>query len=83
MEIIDVKPGQLWLDNDKRNRAPRFVRVTSIREITDPFKHYKYEVATCEAWYDEPGSKSRTVQIRVDRFKPIATGYRLVEDVAS
>lgn len=82
MENADVKVGQLWQDNDKRNRAPRFVRVTSIREVVDPFKHHTYEVATCEAWYDEAGSKSRTVQIRADRFKPTTTGYRLIEDVA-
>lgn len=78
----EVKVGQLWLDNDKRNRADRFVRVTAIEEQVDPFKHHRYKVATCEAWYDEPGAKSRTVHIRVDRFKPNTTGYRLVEDVA-
>lgn len=32
--------------------------------------------ARCEAWHDKPGATSRTVHINVDRFRPIATGYR-------
>lgn len=65
-----VKVGQLWQDNDKRNRALRFVRVTAVDETH----------ARCEAWYEEAGSTARTVRIRLDRFRPTSTGYRLIED---
>ncbi len=66
-----AKVGQIWQDNDKRNRAPRFVRVTAVNETH----------ARCEAWYEEAGATSRTVRIRLDRFKP--TSYRLVEGPGS
>lgn len=62
-----VEPGQLWIDNDKRSSRTRYVRVSSVQN----------GLAVCEAWYDEAGAKSRTVRIRVDRFRPVATGYRL------
>lgn len=73
MSAPEVRVGQLWRDNDSRNRAPRFVRVTGIEQYR----------AVCEAWYEEPGATSRTVRIRLDRFRPTSTGYRLIEDGAA
>ncbi|MEU7787700.1 DUF6354 family protein [Amycolatopsis sp. NPDC049159] len=62
-----VEPGQLWVDNDPRNsRGTRFLMVTSVGETH----------AVCESWYEHGGGHSRTTEIRLDRFKPTATGYR-------
>lgn len=66
-EAGPVARGQLWVDNDPRNsRGTRFVMVTEVGETH----------AICEAWYEHGGGHSRTVQIRLDRFKPTSTGYR-------
>jgi hypothetical protein len=69
-DAIEVKPGQLWIDNDKRNPHTRYVRVVEIVE----------DRAVVMTWYDKPGSVARGGTIRLDRFRPIATGYRLAED---
>jgi hypothetical protein len=62
-----VEKGQLWVDNDKRLRNPkRFIRVME----------FDQDSAVCEAWRDTPGSVSRTVRIRLLRFRPTSTGYR-------
>lgn len=62
-----VRPGQLWIDNDTRNyRGTRFIAVTAV-DATH---------ATCESWYNAPGN-SRTTRIRLSRFRPNSTGYRL------
>jgi hypothetical protein len=70
MEAPEVRVGQVWADNDKRNRARRYIQITAIDG----------DKAVCEAWYDEPSSKARTVRIRLDRFKPTSTGYQLVSE---
>lgn len=80
MDTTEVRVGQVWADNDKRPKRTRYIRVTSFEEHTDPFTHQAIRHAVCEAWYDEVGAKSRTVKIRVDRFKPTSTGYRLVSE---
>jgi hypothetical protein len=72
------EPGSLWIDNDKRNPHVRYVRVIEIVQSRDPFTHAVIRKARCEAWHDKPGATSRTVHINVDRFRPIATGYRPV-----
>lgn len=62
-----VKVGQLWVDNDPRNyRGTRYVSVTAVDETH----------ATCESWYDTP-SMARTTRIRLTRFRPNRSGYRL------
>jgi hypothetical protein len=84
--VIVVREGQLWQDNDKRlakDGRVRYVRVIQLISSVDPFSHQTIRKARCEAWYDEPGSLSRTVHINVGRFRPNATGYCLVEDVAT
>lgn len=61
--------GQVWQDNDPRiaygRRGDRLVRIHDIEDGK----------AICQAWYTEE-SRSRTVRIRLDRFKPNSTGYR-------
>ncbi|HEY3510507.1 MAG TPA: DUF6354 family protein [Kribbella sp.] len=62
-----VESGQLWIDNDLRNsRGTRYVMVTSVGDTH----------AVCESWYEHGGGHSRTVRIRLDRFRPTSTGYR-------
>ncbi len=70
-----VRVGQVWADNDKRSRG-RHLKVIDIsrRMGTD-----RAEVQQC----DQRGRiiGSRTTFIRLDRFRPTSTGYRLVRDV--
>jgi hypothetical protein len=72
---VQPRPGQVWKDNDPRIRADhgcdRLVRITSVDDDGR---------ATCEAWYEKPGERSRTVRIRLSRFKPTSTGYAFVRD---
>lgn len=73
----DIMPaaGQIWQDCDPRIELDRgCVRLVRIGSVDSDGK------ATCEAWYDEVGAKSRTVRIKLSRFKPTSTGYRFVRD---
>ncbi|GGK61681.1 hypothetical protein Sme01_03500 [Sphaerisporangium melleum] len=69
-----VRVGQVWGDNDPRSTG-RKVRVV---EVDDTH-------ATVEA-YIHPGARHlhskppRRSRIRLDRFRPTATGYRLLQD---
>lgn len=70
-ELPEVKPDQLWIDNDARNRATRYLRVHSVDS------RYAYGAS----WYDEPGALSRSFRIALNRFNPNRqTGYRLAEN---
>lgn len=74
-EPVKVEPGQLWIDNDKRVTPTRYVRILKIVEGS----------AVVATWYDKVGDQARYGTIRLDRFRPTSTGYRLAEnqDVAS
>jgi hypothetical protein len=81
-----VRVGQVWEDTDKRHpgRRVQVVRLetvhlrvwsgTEMRYVTEDIP-----VAVCR----RAGAPvlSRETRIRVDRFRPTSTGYRLVEDV--
>jgi hypothetical protein len=81
----EVRIGQVWADNDKRGYGRR-VRVIAI-EPAQPGGPHKNPVparAVVELvdarknWPDtKPGRRTR---IRLDRFRPTSTGYRLVSD---
>lgn len=73
----NVRIGQLWVDNDPRAERKRFLRVTEIGPDPRRSGHTSDIVATCEAWYDEVGARSRTVQVRLTRFRATSNGYRL------
>ena len=65
----DVRPGQVWADNDPR-AAGRHIRIDAV-DVTH---------ATVEAC-DSQGRRllrARQTRIRLDRFRPTRTGYRLV-----
>jgi hypothetical protein len=83
-EPIPVRVGQVWADNDKRSTG-RHVRVVEVRE-----KHAVVELVaqrgrawsglrSGEAQRAKPG---RRTMIRLERFKPNSTGYRLIEDAS-
>ena len=74
MSEPDVRVGQIWADNDPRCRGRRTVRVAEVGETA----------AVVEAVTDWDGNKStapRRTSIRLNRFRPTSTGYRLIQDV--
>jgi len=66
MELIKVRSGQLWQDNDVRFRDNP--RIISIESISGDGKY-----ATCRNV-----QTGKITRIAVDRFKPTSTGYKLV-----
>jgi hypothetical protein len=88
--MTDVKPGQIWADNDPR-AAGRTIRVDAI----DGDKAICTVVTNTnetQAYVDSPASKptymasaysdrrGRQTRISLTRFVPNSTGYRLLED---
>lgn len=62
-----VRPGQVWADNDKRSngRQVRVIHVTETHAVVGPVN---------------PKARGRATRIRLDRFVPSSTGYRLVSE---
>lgn len=78
MSDIEVRVGQIWQDNDPRiaemKKGRRLISVTAVGDTH----------ATVETWYeDEIGKNSRTGRVRLNRFRPSSTGYKLIADVAA
>jgi hypothetical protein len=67
----NVKPHQVWADNDKR-RQGRTLKVNSVETL-----HAKCEVLT---FAPNRQIKRKFVRIRLDRFRPRVNGYSLVRD---
>jgi hypothetical protein len=67
-ETTTVRPGQIWADNDKRSNG----RELRIERVDD---QYAYAVSPGR------GGRFQQTRIRLDRFRPTSTGYRLVQDV--
>lgn len=63
----EVRVGQIWQDNDTRQRKSHNPRRGKIVQILGGY-------ATVE-W-----STGRTTQVSLKRFRPNSTGYKLVED---
>lgn len=87
-----VKVGQVWEDCDKRSKGRRlkilrlFTRIRSFSNGT----HEKIPYAKCEVL---SGSESldalrreqnavTTTKIRINRFKPGSSGYRLISEAS-
>jgi hypothetical protein len=77
---VEVKPGQVWADNDKRATGRTF-RV--LRVYSDMKK------AACVILTDRTPSPrmpvyrsmvGRTLRMKLSRFRPTANGYRLIQD---
>lgn len=72
----NVKVGQVWIDNDYRTSGRRCVCVNQING----------DKALCAVGTYDPSTKtpvawtSRQTTISLRRFKPTATGYRLVKE---
>lgn len=64
----DVQVGQVWIDNDSRGYGRRM-------EIL--------EIDETHAVTKSPSGRGRTTRIRLDRFRPNSTGYRLLRATAS
>jgi hypothetical protein len=68
--------GSLWIDNDPRNRATRFVRV-------DAIDHSQPDFVRCTTWYDEPSGTEtprRNVAIKISRLDSAArANYRAAD----
>ncbi|WP_433893054.1 hypothetical protein [Streptomyces sp. CA-111067] len=62
------EPGQIWADNDRRSNG-RYLRVLSIE---DGSALVKQVTAAGESTLKAP------TRIRLNRFRPTSTGYRLV-----
>jgi hypothetical protein len=71
-EVPDVQVGQVWADNDKRS-AGRHVKVMAIEVL-----HRQAVVRPCSPTGQLTGS--RVTRIRLTRFRPTSTGYRLVKN---
>ena len=83
-----VRPGQVWADNDVRCKG-RTVRVaevgplTAICEIlTNSDAHQEYvDGVRSVAGYRPDDMRGMRTEIKLRRFRPTSTGYRLLEDV--
>jgi hypothetical protein len=94
METIEVRPGQVWADNDPRSEG-RTLRVDAVE--ADPQRARRGHpalVAVCtiltnsdtaqrqvdrqDPWTSD--RRGKVVRIRVDRMLPTSTGYRLVSE---
>lgn len=83
--MIEVRNNQIWQDADPRIEremgARRLLRVVAVGE---PGR----SLARVVSWYEKPdgeggwmlASPVRPSTIKLERFKPTSTGYRLIED---
>lgn len=69
---VDVRVGQVWEDNDPRITGCR--RQIKVLEI-------KVKNGAIKAVVQHPSGLGAKTRIRIDRFRPTSTGYRLVQDV--
>ena len=80
-ERIEVKVGQIWVDCDWRAKGKRKVKVIEIA-IVGTGGSARVEVLTDRNGHkpNPNHSRRRFTTIRLDRFKPGSTGYRLSFD---
>lgn len=75
--LPDVRVGQVWEDNDWRSRtmgSPRRVRVVNMPPRIEEYANPEYIGVTVENV--ETGKRST---VRLGRFRPNSTGYRMVD----
>lgn len=71
----DVRPGQIWADNDPRS-AGRHLKVIEVDTT-----HATMELVTPRGVGHHQAKPGRRTRSRLNRFRPTSTGYRLVTDV--
>lgn len=81
----EVKPGQIWQDNDKRNptRQVKVVELFTFKKRTGrPGSRLEdVPMASCVSRPAPNGEFSkRRVGIQISRFRPNSTGYTLVAE---
>lgn len=84
---VPVRVGQIWADNDPRS-AGRTLRVdaivdgkalcTTLTNADDQQRSLDGAGPRPKSWYRD--RRGKQTKISLSRFKPNATGYRLVED---
>lgn len=72
--MSDVKVGQVWADNDWRSAG----RTIEVEEVTATHAICKVLTKVDSPAYGPPNG--RRTRIRLDRFRPTSTGYRLMSD---
>lgn len=83
MEIPDVRPGQIWADNDWRS-AGRTIRVLEIVgdkalcQVVTNSDDVQQKVDHKSPWVTDRRGKNTGISLR--RFRPTSTGYRLVQN---
>lgn len=77
-ELPDVRPGQVWADNDKRSVGRRVKVLEVLDRGGDP--HAIVEVISPARGSLMDPKKPRRTRIAVRRFVPNSTGYRLLKD---
>ncbi|NUP75912.1 MAG: hypothetical protein HOV97_06025 [Nonomuraea sp.] len=75
-ELPDVRPGQVWADNDPRMKGRTLKVVEVIDRGGDP--HAIVDVLTPA--HTSVLKKPRRTRIAVRRFVPNGTGYSLIQD---
>jgi hypothetical protein len=75
-----VRVGQVWADNDKRaeGRRVRVVEVGRTHAVVELVDQRGRPARGHEA--QQKAEAGRRTRIRLDRFRPTSTGYRLVRD---
>jgi hypothetical protein len=85
-----VRVGQVWTDNDSRSegRTLKVLEVKRCQYMASASWHcqmFEGDFALCQVLTERKGTRKATlgnkVWIRVDRFCPTSSGYRLVKDV--
>jgi hypothetical protein len=85
-DTTTVRPGQVWADNDWRAEG-RTLRVEAIQDgkaictiLTNPtsIQERLDRPSQADPWVRDVRNKQ--TRIRLDRFRPTSTGYRLVQD---
>lgn len=67
---VEVRAGQVWADNDSRTNQ----RTIRILDVSDTYA----EALTLTDYRGRASTK--ITRIRLDRFRPNSTGYRLVSE---
>lgn len=76
-ELPEVRPGQVWADNDKREKG----RTVKVLEIIDRGGDHHVKVQVLTQRHGVVPKKERITRIAQRRFRPNSTGYRLIQDV--
>ncbi len=71
-ETPDVRPGQVWADNDPRS-VGRTLRVVAVG------RNAARCVVLTPAKGGSPHTVGRVSMIALDRFRPVSNGYRLLD----